>query len=88
MHVQIDIVVVSCSCFAPTPSMAAMLVNRFKFREDILTYNLSGMGCSSSLICVDMMKHMLTVITHFHLFSAMQACQSIARQANSSMLNM
>ena len=31
---------VSCSCFAPTPSMAAMLVNRFKFKESVLTYNL------------------------------------------------
>lgn len=58
---QVDIVAVSCSCFAPTPSMAAMLVNRFRFQESVLTYNLSGMGCSSSVICVDMVKHLLTV---------------------------
>ncbi|KAK9787114.1 hypothetical protein WJX73_004058 [Symbiochloris irregularis] len=56
---QVDIVIVSCSCFAPTPSMAARVVNRFRMREDVLTYNLSGMGCSSSLICVDMVKHLL-----------------------------
>ena len=59
---QIGIVMVSCSCFAPTPSMAAMVVNRFKMREDVLTYNLSGMGCSSSLICVDMARHMLKAL--------------------------
>lgn len=59
---EIGIVMVSCSCFAPTPSMAAMLVNKFKMREDILTYNLSGMGCSSSLVCVDMAKHMLKAL--------------------------
>ena len=59
---QIDIVIVSCSCFAPTPSMAAMIVNHFKLRRDVLTYNLSGMGCSSSLICVDMVKHLLKVM--------------------------
>ncbi|KAK9787121.1 hypothetical protein WJX73_009970 [Symbiochloris irregularis] len=59
---EVDIVCVSCSCFAPTPSMAAMLVNRFKFREDVLTYNLSGMGCSSSLISVDMVKHLLQAL--------------------------
>ena len=59
--VQIDIVIVSCSCFAPTPSMAAMIVNHFKLRRDVLTYNLSGMGCSSSLICIDMVKHLLKV---------------------------
>lgn len=39
--------------------MAAMLVNKFKMRPDILTYNFSGMGCSSSLVCVDLAKHML-----------------------------
>lgn len=59
---QVDVVIVSCSCFAPTPSMAAMLVNHFKMRQDVLTYNLSGMGCSSSLICVDMAKHLLKVL--------------------------
>ena len=62
-HRQVDAVMVSCSCFAPTPSMAAMLVNRFRFREDVLTYNLSGMGCSSSLVCVDLAKHLLKVPT-------------------------
>ncbi|KAK9838154.1 hypothetical protein WJX81_004882 [Elliptochloris bilobata] len=59
---EVDIVIVSCSCFAPTPSMAAMLVNHFKMRRDVLTYNLSGMGCSSSLICVDMAKHLLKAL--------------------------
>ncbi|EIE19204.1 very-long-chain 3-ketoacyl-CoA synthase [Coccomyxa subellipsoidea C-169] len=56
---EIDIVIVSCSCFAPTPSMAAMITNHFKLRRDVLTYNLSGMGCSSSLICIDLVKHLL-----------------------------
>jgi hypothetical protein len=41
--------------------MAAMIVNHFKLRRDVLTYNLSGMGCSSSLICIDMVKHLLKV---------------------------
>ena len=59
---QIGIVIVSCSCFQPTPSMAAMVVNRFKMNEDVLTYSLGGMGCSSSLICVDMAKHLLKVL--------------------------
>ena len=46
--------------------MAAMIVNHFKLRRDVLTYNLSGMGCSSSLICIDMVKHLLKV-SHFML---------------------
>lgn len=41
--------------------MAAMIVNHFKLRRDVLTYNLSGMGCSSSLISIDMVKHLLKV---------------------------
>ena len=71
---QVDIVIVSCSCFAPTPSMAAMLVNHFKMRRDVLTYNLSGMGCSSSLICVDMAKHLLKV--HFTVFLCLSLLHS------------
>ena len=41
--------------------MASMLVNRFKLRRSVLTYSLGGMGCSASLICVDMAKHQLKV---------------------------
>ncbi len=61
MRAQIDIVVVSCSCYAPTPSMAACLVNKFGMRADVLTYQLAGMGCGSSTVCVDMVKRLLTV---------------------------
>lgn len=42
--------------------MAAMLVNKFHMRDDVLTYNLSGMGCSSSLVCVDMASHLLKAL--------------------------
>ena len=38
-----------------------MVVNRFEMRESTLTYNLGGMGCSSSVIAVDLAKHLLTV---------------------------
>ena len=62
MLLQIGIVIVSCSCFAPTPSMAAMLVNKFKMHTSVLTYNLSGMGCSSSVVCVDMAGHLLKAL--------------------------
>ncbi len=58
---QIDCVIVSCSCYAPTPSMAACLVNKFRMRRDVLTYHLAGMGCSSSLVCVDLAKRLLKV---------------------------
>lgn len=62
--------------------MAAMIVNHFKLRRDVLTYNLSGMGCSSSLICIDMVKHLLKVsifrlhITFDNLLDQVQALGS------------
>ena len=61
MALQIDAVIVSCSCYAPNPSMAAMLVNKFGFRKDVLTFNLSGMGCSTSVVCVDMAMRLFKV---------------------------
>ncbi|CAK0756109.1 hypothetical protein CVIRNUC_002426 [Coccomyxa viridis] len=56
---DIDILIVICSCFAPTPSLASMVVNHFKMRTDVLSHNLSGMGCSSGVIGIDMARHYL-----------------------------
>eukprot|EP00899_Mesostigma_viride_P012672 jgi/Mesvir1/21405/Mv20882-RA.1 len=58
---QIDILVVNCSLFCPTPSLSAMLVNRFKMRSNILTYNLGGMGCSAGVIAMGLVKDLLQV---------------------------
>lgn len=58
---QVDILIVICSCFAPTPSLASMVVNHFKMRTDVLSHNLSGMGCSSGVIGIDMARHYLQV---------------------------
>lgn len=33
-------------------------------RRDVLTYSLAGMGCSSSLVCVDAARHMLRGLPH------------------------
>jgi 3-ketoacyl-CoA synthase len=42
---DIDILIVNCSLFSPTPSLCAMIINDFGMRSDILSYNLSGMVC-------------------------------------------
>lgn len=39
---DIDILVVNCSLFNPTPSLSAMIVNHFKMRSNVLSYNLAG----------------------------------------------
>lgn len=58
---SIDILVVNCSLFNPTPSLSAMLVNKYKMRSSVLTYNLAGMGCSAGLISIDLAKDLLQV---------------------------
>ena len=39
-----------------------MLVNRFRMDSNVLTYSLAGMGCSSSVVCVDMARHLLKAL--------------------------
>ena len=56
---KIDIVIVNCSLFCPTPSLTAMLVQHFQMRSDILSYNLGGMGCSAGVISIDLAKRLL-----------------------------
>merc|ERR1712187_114744 len=56
---DIDFLIVNCSLFVPTPSLCAMICNKFGFREDIRSYNLGGMGCSANVISVDLAKQLL-----------------------------
>ncbi|XP_075477258.1 3-ketoacyl-CoA synthase 11-like [Primulina tabacum] len=58
---DIGILVVNCSLFNPTPSLSAMVVNHYKLRGNILSYNLGGMGCSAGLISIDLAKQLLLV---------------------------
>ncbi|KAG9443441.1 hypothetical protein H6P81_014781 [Aristolochia fimbriata] len=58
---DIGILVVNCSLFNPTPSLSAMIVNKYKLRGNILSYNLGGMGCSAGVIAIDLARDMLQV---------------------------
>ncbi|KAK7310631.1 hypothetical protein RJT34_08250 [Clitoria ternatea] len=58
---DIGILVVNCSLFNPTPSLSAMIVNKYKLRGNIKTFNLGGMGCSTGVIALDLAKDMLQV---------------------------
>ncbi|CAI9096217.1 OLC1v1032305C1 [Oldenlandia corymbosa var. corymbosa] len=58
---DIDILIVNCSLFSPTPSLSAMVVNKYKLRSNIKSFNLSGMGCSAGLISVNLARDLLQV---------------------------
>ncbi|KAG6668084.1 probable 3-ketoacyl-CoA synthase 21 [Carya illinoinensis] len=57
----IDILVSNCSLFCATPSFAAMIVNKFRMRSNIMSFHLSGMGCSAGIISVSLAKDLLRV---------------------------
>lgn len=56
---KISHLIVACSMFSPSPSLASMLVKRFLFSESVKTYNLSGMGCSGGATCIDLAYRLL-----------------------------
>ncbi|ERN08249.1 hypothetical protein AMTR_s00018p00245180 [Amborella trichopoda] len=56
---DIGVLIVNCSLFNPTPSLSAMIVNHYKMRSDIKSFNLGGMGCSAGLISIDLAQDML-----------------------------
>ncbi|XP_057959989.1 3-ketoacyl-CoA synthase 19-like [Malania oleifera] len=55
---QIDILVVNVSLFASMPSLASRIINRYRMRDDIKAFNLSGMGCSASLNSIGIVQNL------------------------------
>ncbi|ELP90763.1 hypothetical protein EIN_026020 [Entamoeba invadens IP1] len=56
---DIDFIVSNCSMFAPTPSLAAMIMNIYKVKTTCKNYSLGGMGCSAGLISLDLARDIL-----------------------------
>ena len=70
-RLQNDALIDNSTAFNPTPSLSAAVVNHFKMRQDVRTYNLSGMGCAASVIGIDLAMELLAVsalpCTHLRL---------------------
>ncbi|XP_047329695.1 3-ketoacyl-CoA synthase 4-like [Impatiens glandulifera] len=58
---EIGILVVNCSLFNPTPSLSAMIVNKYKLRGNIVSFNLGGMGCSAGVISIGLANDLLQI---------------------------
>ncbi|KAM7251891.1 hypothetical protein ACFE04_023774 [Oxalis oulophora] len=58
---SIDILVSNCSLFCPTPSITAMIINKFGFRSNVKSVSLSGMGCSAGILAINLAKDLLKV---------------------------
>ncbi|CAI5470709.1 unnamed protein product [Closterium sp. Yama58-4] len=58
---DVGILIVNCSVFCPTPSLSAMIVNKYEMRSNIRSYNLGGMGCSAGVISIDLARDLLQV---------------------------
>ncbi|CAI9116740.1 OLC1v1017972C1 [Oldenlandia corymbosa var. corymbosa] len=74
---DIGILVVNCSLFNPTPSLSAMIVNKYKLRGNIRSFNLGGMGCSAGVIAVDLAKDMLLV--HRNTYAVVVSTENITQ---------
>ncbi|XP_077238642.1 3-ketoacyl-CoA synthase 10-like [Tasmannia lanceolata] len=57
---DIGILIVNCGIFNPTPSLSAMVINHYKLRRDIHSFNLGGMGCAAGVIAIDLAKDLLS----------------------------
>lgn len=74
---SIGILVVNCSLFNPTPSLSAMIVNKYRLRGNIRSFNLGGMGCSAGVIAIDLAKDMLQV--HRNTYAVVVSTENITQ---------
>ncbi|XVF12394.1 hypothetical protein REPUB_Repub08aG0114100 [Reevesia pubescens] len=56
---DIDILIINCSGFCPSPSLSSIIVSKYSMRSDVKSYNLSGMGCSAGAIAIDLAQNLL-----------------------------
>ncbi|XP_024020582.1 3-ketoacyl-CoA synthase 15 [Morus notabilis] len=58
---DIGILVVNCGVLNTTPSLSSMVINHFKLKNDVQSFNLGGMGCAAGIVAIDVAKDLLKV---------------------------
>ncbi|KAG6740137.1 hypothetical protein POTOM_057775 [Populus tomentosa] len=61
---DINILIVNCWILNTTPSLSSMVINHYKLRHDINSFNLGGMGCAAGIIAIDLAKDLLNAYPH------------------------
>ncbi|WVZ58995.1 hypothetical protein U9M48_009205 [Paspalum notatum var. saurae] len=58
---DVGVLIFNSSLLSPTPSFTSLIVQRYGMRHDVVSHNLSGMGCSAGIIAIDLAKRLLQV---------------------------
>ncbi|RWW04809.1 hypothetical protein GW17_00031945 [Ensete ventricosum] len=74
---DVGVLVVNCSLFNPVPSLSSMIVNRYKLRSTVRSFNLGGMGCSASVIAVGLAGDLLQV--HHATYAVVVSTENITQ---------
>ncbi|PWA49771.1 hypothetical protein CTI12_AA478540 [Artemisia annua] len=72
---DIGILIVNCCLHNTVPSISSIVVNQYKLGENIITYNLVGMGCSAGLHAIGLAKQLLQV--HHDSYALIASTDSI-----------
>ncbi|KAL7133335.1 hypothetical protein ABFS83_12G133900 [Erythranthe nasuta] len=56
---DIRILIVNCGVLNTTPSLSAMIINRYKLSHTIQSFNIGGMGCAAGITAVDLANDLL-----------------------------
>lgn len=54
---EIDVLVVNVALLSSLPSLTSRIINHYKMRDDIKSFDLAGMGCSASLISINLVQN-------------------------------
>ncbi|CAA0842168.1 3-ketoacyl-CoA synthase 15 [Striga hermonthica] len=56
---DVKILIVNCGLLNTTPSLSAMIVNRYKLGRGTQSFNLGGMGCAAGVAAIDLAGDLL-----------------------------
>ncbi|VAI82410.1 unnamed protein product [Triticum turgidum subsp. durum] len=56
---DVDVLVVNVNMFCPQPCLASRIAHHYGMRDDVAAYNVSGMGCSATLVSLDIVQNVM-----------------------------